>query len=223
MDGPHVHIFDVDLTIVRKTTAEHFIKTALCKRAIRFSQVKRLPFDWIKYKIGSPDVDFIENTVKNFAGIKRETLEQIAGVCFEKKIKPNIYKGASDLIWEALKKGEKVIFATSSLDFIIKPVEKFFGIEGSLASGMEYVNDITTGKLTGCSFFGHKKKDVTLNWMEKNAIDPKNISFYSDSFTDIPLLEYCGNPVAVNPDRTLKEKAVKNGWKILYFKKVLGK
>ena len=217
-----VHIFDVDYTVVRKTSAEYFVKMAMKEGIIRFSQISRLPFDWIKYKLALPDINFIENTVKNLKGIKKSDLDSIADICFEKRIKPNIYCGSSKLINDAFKKNEKVIFATSSFDFIIKPLERFFGIQGSLATEMEYKDGLTTGNLVGYSFFGHKKKTAAQAWMENNSIPPCETSFYSDSYTDIPLLEYCGFPVAVNPDGILTRKAKKYGWEILRFKDVLG-
>jgi HAD superfamily hydrolase (TIGR01490 family) len=217
-----VHIFDVDHTVVRKTSTEYFVQMALKEKIIQFSQISRLPFDWIKYKLALPDNDFIENTVKKLAGIKRADLEQVSQECFKKRIKPNIYTGMQKIINDALEKKEKVIFATSSFDFIIKPLEQFFGIEGSLACQLEYSDGITTGNLVGYSFFGPKKKTAAQAWMENNNIDPKGVSFYSDSYSDLPLLEYCGNPVAVNPDNILARKAKKHGWKILRFKDVLG-
>jgi len=221
-DNGGVHIFDVDYTVVKKTSAEYFLRTALHDRYIRYSQVSRLLIELIKYKLARPDDDFIENTVKKLSGLKDSDIEKVSLKCFEKKIKPNIYTDAASLINGLLKKGEKVIFATSSFDFIIKPLERFFGIEGSLASRLEYKDGITTGKLDGYSFFGAKKKTAAQEWMNNNGIKPENVSFYSDSYTDIPLLEYCGNPVAVNPDFILTRKAKKSGWKILRFKKVLG-
>jgi phosphoserine phosphatase len=51
---------------------------------------------------------------------------------------------------------------------------------------------------------------------------PEDISFYSDSYTDLPLLEFSGSPVAVNPDRFLTYEAKKRGWKILRFRETLG-
>jgi HAD superfamily hydrolase (TIGR01490 family) len=216
-----IHIFDVDHTIVRKTSAEYFLKMALQEKVIRFSQISRLPFDWVKYKLALPDIDFIENTVKKLSGIDKSVLENISEICFEKQMKHNIYSGAANIIWEALKKGERVIFATSSFDFIIKPLERFFGIENTLASKFEYKDGKTTGNLDGYSLFGGKKKTASIEWMEQNSIDPKNTSFYSDSYSDLPLLEYCGNPVAVNPDMILTRTAKKQGWKIMRFKEVL--
>jgi len=216
-----VHIFDVDHTVVRKTSAEYFVQMALKEKIIRFSQISHLLIDWIKYKLASPDNDFIENTVKRLAGIEKTALERVAAECFEKRIKKNIYIGAKNIIEDLIKSGEKVIFATSSFDFIISPLEKYFGIEGSLASQLEYSQGKMTGKLAGYSFFGPKKKTAAIAWMETNAVNPQNVSFYSDSYTDIPLLEHCGNPVAVNPDGILARKAKKRGWKILRFKEVL--
>jgi HAD superfamily hydrolase (TIGR01490 family) len=217
-----IHIFDVDHTVVKKTSAEYFLLMAMQEKIIRFSQISRLPIDWIKYKLSFPDMDFIENTVKKLSGIKKGDLDRISDLCFEKRIKQNIFSGAAQLIGEVLKMGEKAIFASSSFDFIIQPLERFFGITGSITSKMEYSDGITTGNLVGNSSFGPKKKSAVQAWMERNSVKAQDISFYSDSYTDLPLLEFCGNPVAVNPDRILARCAKKHGWKILRFKEVLG-
>ncbi|MCL2214260.1 MAG: HAD-IB family hydrolase [Treponema sp.] len=217
-----VHIFDVDNTVVRKTSAGYFLRMALHDKYIRFSQVSALLVDWANYKFARPDNDFIENIVKNLSGLNKNDIEHVAKECFEKHIKPNIYTGAAKIIKETMEKGERVIFATSSFDFIIRPLEEYFGIEGSLSTRLEYSGGITTGKLAGYSFFGPKKKLAAQEWLDRNNIRSADVHFYSDSYTDIPLLEYCGNPVAVNPDRLLKQKAIKHVWKIMRFKEVLG-
>ncbi|MCL2185061.1 MAG: HAD-IB family hydrolase [Treponema sp.] len=218
-----VHIFDVDQTVIRKTSAQYFIFSAIKEKIIRLSQISRLPSDWVKYKLARPDLDFIDNTIKKLAGIKKSDLERVSEICFTKKIKQNIYTGAAQMIRSALDKGEKVIFATSSFNFIIKPLEDFFGIQGSLATKMEFKDGITTGKIDGYSFFGPKKKIAVLEWIALSGINLKDVSFYSDSYTDIPLLEVCSTPVAVNPDKILKKNAIENGWQIVKFKEVLGK
>ena len=219
-----VHIFDIDHTVIDRSGAWHFLREALGDGVIRFSQISRLPLDWIRYKLRSPDMDFIESTVKKLAGLKQSELARISSLAFERSVKADIFTGAEKLIREIQQKNEKIIFATSSLDIIIKPLELFFGIEGSLSSELEFSDGITTGNLVGNSLFGGKKKAAVKTWIEKNNLDPKtDISFYSDSYTDLPLLEYCGNPVAVNPDSTLTKAAKKHGWEIIRFREVLGK
>jgi len=218
-----IHIFDVDNTIIKKTSTWYFLLEALDKKIIRLSQIRYLPLDWIKYKCGSLNVDFIEDAVKPFAGIEREVLEQIARSCFERRIKPNIYTGAAELIREAQTRGEKVIFATSSLQTIIQPLEDFFGIEGSIASMLEFRGGRTSGKIIGQSFFGLNKKTRVEAWLGDNKLNPMEVCFYSDSYSDLPLLEYSGVPVTVNPDRVLKREAKRRGWKILRFTETTGK
>ena len=219
-----LHIFDVDHTIIRKTSTWHFISEAFSTKdsPIKLSQIRRLPLDWIKYKIGSLNIDFIENTVKSLAGIEKDVLERIAENCFERRIKADIYNEAALLIREAQRNNERVIFATSSFDIVIHPLERYFGINGSLTSRLEFNDGRTTGAIAGNSFFGVNKKTAAQEWLKQNDINPAGVCFYSDSYTDIPLLEYCGNPAAVNPDRILKREAKKRGWKILKFREVQG-
>jgi phosphoserine phosphatase len=104
---------------------------------------------------------------------------------------------------------------------IIRPLEVFFGIEGSLASRLEFSGGKTTGRVDGNSLFGREKKEAVEKWLEQHGHSPDSACFYSDSYTDLPLLEFCGAPVAVNPDRFLAKEAKKRGWKIKYFKKTI--
>jgi HAD superfamily hydrolase (TIGR01490 family) len=218
---PVVNIFDVDLTIVKKPSALYFAKEAISKKVINFSDISVLAFEWIRYKLGRPNHDFIEDSVKKLKGIKRETIEQICRDCFDKFLKHDIYEEAVQLIIDIQKKEERILFASSSLDVILSPLAKFLGVNEVLASVLEFSNGITTGNIKGISLFGEGKKTVVQEWLEKNKINSKDVSFYSDSYTDIPLFTYVGNPVIVNPDKFLKKEAHKNGWKILNFKKAL--
>ena len=218
-----LHIFDVDNTVIKKTSAWHFLRQALSGGVVKLSQLRGLPRELIRYKLGFPNMDFIEEAVKRFAGIEKDVLEKTAQACFERLIKPKIYTGAERLIREALARGERVIFATSSLSVIIKPLERYFGIEDSIASALELRENKTTGRLMGNSLFGIKKKEAAVSWLEKNSIEPQSVCFYSDSYTDLPLLELCGKPAAVNPDRFLAKTAKQRGWEILRFGKTVGK
>ena len=217
-----IHIFDVDYTVIKKPSAWYFLLEALHKGIISISQIRQLPFEWIRYKLGRPNMDFIEDAVKHLAGIEEKTLEQTAHACFERRIKPNIYTGAAQLIREAVERGERVILASSSLSALIQPLERFLNIEGSIASVLEFHDGKTSGRLAESSLFGPRKKTAVETWCAANNVNPHEVYFYSDSYTDLPLLEYCGRPVAVNPDRRLTRKARRRGWEILRFSETLG-
>src|SRR5258708_21283346 len=55
------------------------------------------------------------------------------------------------------------------------------------------------------SFGGGKGIDLAGSWA------------YSDSITDLPMLEAVGRPVAVNPDKDLRRVARERGWPVLRF------
>ncbi|MDR2730026.1 MAG: HAD family phosphatase [Treponema sp.] len=218
-----VHIFDVDNTIIKHTSAWYFLRVAIRMNLIHISQLRRFPIEYFWYKLGRPNMDFVEKSCKYFANIDMNTLVQCANTTFTDYIKPNIFTKIAEKISSLQRSGEKVIFASSSLGLVIDPLEKYFGIEGSIATELEFRDGMTTGGLVGSSMFGAKKKDGVLNWLEYNNIKLDDASFYSDSYTDIPLLELCGKPVAVNPDPFLAYQAKKRGWEILRVMGTLGK
>ena len=52
-------------------------------------------------------------------------------------------------------------------------------------------------------------------WLRETASDLGGATFYSDSQNDLPLLELVDNPVAVDPDDTLRGVAAERGWKVI--------
>jgi HAD superfamily hydrolase (TIGR01490 family) len=217
-----INIFDVDYTVLKGSTASNFLYEALVQKVIGLHQVKQLPFEWLRYKLGYPNKDFIEEAVRHLAGISKTTLDELGQVCFERRMKKNIYAQAAQLIAEIQKRGEDVVFASSSFQTLIQPLAGFLGVTRTIASVMEISEGKTTGRIVGESCFGAGKKAAVEAWLEKQGISPQDTCFYTDSYTDLPLMEYCGKAVAVNPDRFLKKEAKKRGWEILRFKKTLG-
>ena len=153
-----IHLFDVDYTVIRKPTTWYFLCEALERRAVSFSQIRGLPLEWLRYKMGRANQDFIEQAVAHIAGIERRLLETIAEDCFVRRLRRDIYAGAAKLIGELKSRGERVYFASSSLRTLIAPLERFFGIAESVASELEFAEGKTTGKLSGGGVFGAKKK-----------------------------------------------------------------
>jgi HAD superfamily hydrolase (TIGR01490 family) len=218
-----IHIFDVDYTLVRRSTSWYFLLEALGQKVIRFRQIRRLPFEWFRYKAGFPNQDFIEETVKHLKGINQDVLEDLAESCFIRRLRPNIYTGGRRLIEEIRRRGEPVLLASSSFYTLLRPLEQFLGITESIASRLEFIDGTTSGRLTGASLFGVHKKTAVERWLEERNIPPEEVCFYSDSYTDIPLLEWCGHPSAVNPDRLLAREAKSRGWNILRFRETEGR
>jgi hypothetical protein len=79
---------------------------------------------------------------------------------------------------------------------------------------------VRDGHYTGevaCYAFGEEKARALRDLAEQRAYDLSESFAYSDSITDLPMLEAVGHPYAVNPDRGLRREAVRRGWPILVF------
>ena len=221
-NSDRIHIFDVDYTLLKSSTSYYFLLQGLREKVFTVRQLLRLPYEWLKYKLGLVDPDFISKSVKFIAGIERTRLEALAERAFELHVKRNIFSRAAELIEGIKSRGGTVCLATSSFYTLVKPLAEFLGITHTLASRLEFAGDKATGNIEGNAAFGTAKKDAVMLWLSEQTIPLERVSFYTDSYSDIPLLELCGNPIAVNPDIFLLQKAKKHGWKILRFKETLG-
>jgi hypothetical protein len=65
--------------------------------------------------------------------------------------------------------------------------------------------------------YGPFKADAIRELAARDGIDLEGSYAYSDSATDLPMLEVVGHPVAVNPDRDLAKIAKERDWEVRTF------
>jgi putative phosphoserine phosphatase/1-acylglycerol-3-phosphate O-acyltransferase len=103
---------------------------------------------------------------------------------------------------------------SSSPTYVTRPIAKTLGIEEVLSTTFEVEGGQFTGRLVGPACVGPGK----IHWAEslgtRMSVDISKSWFYTDSYTDMPMLERVGNRVIVNPDPRLRLTAKKRGWPI---------
>jgi len=171
----------------------------------------------LRYRFGRLSSSHINRDLPAVAGIERSVLEEIALRAFEEKTKADIYPKALEYIRRLKDDGQEIAIATSSVDIIVKPLTEYLGIDEVIASSMEFVDGVCTGRFIDTPTFHHEKLKKVLSFLEAHGASAKDCSFYSDSIYDLPLLEAVGNPVPTNPDLLLARHAKRMGWKILDF------
>ncbi len=113
-------------------------------------------------------------------------------------------------------RGEQAIVVSASLRELVDPLASRLGLDGAIASRAETRNGRFTGRVE--SFLhGAAKADAVRRYAATAGIDLRESSAYTDSRSDIQLLEAVGHPYAVNPDRALRKLAEQRGWPILRF------
>jgi HAD superfamily hydrolase (TIGR01490 family) len=113
-------------------------------------------------------------------------------------------------------RGEQAVVVSASLADLVEPLAERLGLDAALASQAETRDGAYTGRAT--SFLhGAAKADAVRRFAVAHEIDLEASSAYTDSRSDIELLEAVGHPYAVNPDRALRREAELRGWPVLRF------
>jgi HAD superfamily hydrolase (TIGR01490 family) len=114
------------------------------------------------------------------------------------------------------KRGERAIVVSSSLIDLVEPLAERLGLDGAIASRPE----IRAGRYTGgveTFLHGAAKAEAVRRYASEHDVDLAASSAYTDSRSDMQLLEAVGHPFAVNPDRALAKAAAASGWPVLHF------
>ena len=133
-------------------------------------------------------------------------------------IRPRITSEALALVRSHQHAGDTVMIVTATNEFVTRPIAQAFGVSELIAVELE--RDATgwiTGEIKGTPSFREGKVTRVAQWLAQQGLDWGDVemSFYSDSMNDLPLLEKAHHPVATNPDARLRQLATERGWRIL--------
>ena len=130
-------------------------------------------------------------------------------------IEPIILAKGEALLREHREAGDKLVIITATNRFITAPIAARLGVETLLATECGMDNGRYTGHVAGVPCY-QAGKVVRLNeWLAETGLSLDGAYFYSDSRNDLPLLEAVANPVAVDPDDTLRAIVGERGWPVL--------
>ena len=170
-----------------------------------------------QYKAGTLDIhEFLDFQLKPLSRHPRKQLDEWHADFMQQKIVPIITRKARDLVESHNEDARVIITATNS--FVTWPIAREFGIENLIATEPEEVDGEFTGSVTGVPSFREGKVTRLMSWMAEHSISWEALEetwFYSDSLNDLPLLSLVSHPVAVDPDETLKEHALKHDWRVI--------
>lgn len=113
--------------------------------------------------------------------------------------------------------GRDTYIVSASPVEIVDPLGSALGMTGVIATESEVVNGVYTGRLLSEFCYGPGKVNRVRQLAEERGYDLRLCYAYSDSRSDLPLLELVGHPVAVNPDATLRRTARSHNWPVVQF------
>lgn len=214
--------FDLDKTILARSSSFAFAKPFYREGLIGRSDVIRSAYAQFVFLASGADHQQME-TMREYmsklvTGWDVDKVQSIVGETLDDIVDPMVYQEAVDLIAQHKAAGHDVIIISSSGTDIVEPIGERLGAD--LAIGTQV--GIEEGQYTGEILFyayGEGKADAMRTLAAERGYDLAQSYAYSDSQTDIPMLEAVGHPIAVNPDSELRAVATERDWPILDFAK----
>lgn len=213
--------FDLDKTIIAKSSTLAFTKPLFKAGLLNRRTLAKAGIAQAYYQVFGADHDQLEKVKAELStltsgwdqaeviGLVEETVASI--------VPPLVFAEALAIIDDHRGKGRRVVIVSSSPEEIVKPLCRYLAIDDVVATRAEIGSD---GKYTGeidLYAYGPGKAEAIQELAKLDGIDLGASYAYSDSVTDVPMLELVGHPVAVNPDSALRELAEERGWEIRQF------
>lgn len=214
--------FDLDKTIIAKSSTLAFSRPFQAGGLISRGAVLRSAYAQFVYVVGGADHDQIEK-MRAFmsqlvAGWDVATVREIVADTLHNIVDPLVYDEAVTLIEEHKLAGRDVVIVSASGTEVVEPIGAMLGADIVIATRLEEVEGKYTGEIDFYAYADEKARAV-LELAAERGYDLQHSYAYSDSVTDVPMLEAVGHAHAVNPDKELRRIATARGWPILVFTK----
>ncbi len=152
---------------------------------------------------------------RQYRGLTEEWLRSQGQALLELEIKRQQFRYAKERIALDKAAGYRTILVTGGLDFAMAPAAAYFGFDAILANRLVFEDGVATGKVAAPLLAGLEKVKAIQAFAEHHGLDLRAARAYSDSASDIPMLQAVGEPIATNPDSRLRRIASDNHWPIL--------
>ena len=220
--APTAAFFDLDKTIIAKSSALAFSKPFQAGGLISRRAVLRSAYAQFVYLTGGADHDQMEK-MRAFmsqlvAGWDVASVREIVAETLHLVVEPLVYDEAVGLIEEHSTAGRDIVIVSTSGSEVVEPIGELLGADRVVATRLRVVDGKYTGDIDYYAY-GEEKANAIRDMAEQVGYDLAQCYGYSDSVTDVPMLEAVGHPHVVNPDRELRKIAAARGWPVLVFTK----
>jgi HAD superfamily hydrolase (TIGR01490 family) len=212
--------FDLDKTIIATSSTLAMGRTFYDSGLISRKHVLRGAVARFIYALGRADADRMASMRDGLArlvtGWDVDQVRTIVDEALHGLIEPMIYSEAVDLIESHRSAGRAIVIVSTSGDDVVAPIGEMVGADHVIATRMVIADGRYTGEVAFYAAGPHKAEAIR-ELADAHGWSLPDSYAYSDSTTDLPMLEAVGHPHAVNPERGLQRVALDRGWPILRF------
>jgi HAD superfamily hydrolase (TIGR01490 family) len=215
----YVVFFDLDQTLADSISGKSLAKEAYRKGLMSNLNLLNAILNSILFRLKLKDpLKIIDSMVSWVKGMPENVMDEMCKSVFKQTILPSIYNDARAEINIHKAENAKVVILSSALKGVCQEMAKELSMDDVLCSALEADNGIMTGRPVGHICFGEEKAVRLEEYCRNNRFATSEAWYYGDSFSDIPPLSAVGHPVCINPEKQLRQVALRKSWKILNWK-----
>ncbi len=211
-------LFDMDKTIIAENSASLYMRHRYERGEVTGLELLKGLGAYLRYKVGILDVQaWTKSMMVEFKGRKEIDLARQGRELFNDLVRETIFPEAERLIADHHASGHAVAIVSGATRFIVEPMAEHLGVGNILYTRLEAENGVLTGRVLEPLCFDEGKIYWVQKFVEDERVHLARSYFYTDSVTDLPLLELVGHPIVTNPDPILYRTAVRRRWPVRFF------
>jgi HAD superfamily hydrolase (TIGR01490 family) len=210
--------FDMDKTLIAENSGALFVRHRYEQGELGGLDLAQGLVAYLRYKVGMLDIRaWTRDAMQIFAGQTERSLAREARQLFVEKVEPTIYPEAEEILRGHQEAGHVVAIVSGATKYVVRPLAARLGVKHILYTRLEVERGRFTGRVIDPICFEEGKVYWLQQLVEQQGIDLAKSYFYTDSVTDLPLLQLVGHPVVVNPDPRLYRLAAQRHWPVRMF------
>ena len=216
--APVAAFFDLDRTLIRGSANFPLARAAFRAGYVPPRQLLQDAVNAVSFILrGASDERSVALRHRILDAVAGHPVAKVAalGDSFIPQLAAKVMPESALLLSDHAARGEDRIVVSASPIEIVARLAEALGLEGGIGTRSEILDGCYTGKLAGEFCYREGKVTEVRRLAAERGYDLERCSAYSDSISDLPFLECVGIPVAVNPDKELREHSMTHGWRIV--------
>lgn len=208
--------FDLDRTLISINSAFSYAIYERRHGRISLLNFLRATFWMGLYHFSIVDIERVfAEAVRGYRGAHVDELTELTRRFFHEEVVSNFQPGAQKALRDHREQDHKLVLLTASSPYMSKLAAETWDLDHWLSN--QFPTDekgFLHGTFERPICYGEGKVHRALRWAKEHDVDLEESYFYTDSFSDVPMLERVGHPRVVNPDPRLRRAALRKGWPI---------
>jgi HAD superfamily hydrolase (TIGR01490 family) len=213
-------LFDMDKTLIAKNSATLYKRYERDLGEVSLFELFDTYAKYFQYFLGIVDADKVASRViADYRGTSETELVRRCAEWYPRYVQHHVRADGVEAVERHRALGDFLVIVTASTSYATAPLAAQLKMDFVVATELELdARGTLTGEFVRPLCYGPGKLERVRKFLGANSLALEDAAFYTDSITDLPLLEAVAEPYVVNPDPRLRREAKARGWPILMWK-----